>query len=313
MAGARQPSLPRLVTLAVLAMVAFAANSVLARLALDRDHIDAGTFTLVRLASGAVVLWLIVRRPASDREARGDTGSWLSAGLLFAYAAAFSFAYLTLGAATGALVLFAVVQLVMFTAALRAGERPGWAGWTGLGVALTGLVALVAPGAAAPDPAGAALMAAAGAAWGFYSLRGRRSSQPVVDTAGNFLRSVPLAVGLSVVLVLSGRAPEVNGASGVMLAVLSGAVASGLGYALWYTVLPWLTRAQSGVIQLAPAPLATFAGLTLLGEPITGRVLLASVMILGGVLLAVMRRQGRQDAGSDSLPGPSSTGHPADR
>ncbi|MDH5277494.1 MAG: DMT family transporter [Actinomycetota bacterium] len=293
MAGARQPSLPRLITLAVLAMAAFAANSVLARLALDRDHIDAATFTLVRLASGAVVLWLLVRGSTTDSRAADDTGSWLSATMLFAYAATFSFAYLSLGAATGALVLFAVVQAVVFTAALRAGERPGWAGWTGLGVALAGLVALVAPGVAAPDPAGVVLMAGAGVAWGFYSLRGRGSTAPVADTAGNFVRSVPLAVALSVVLILLGRGPDVNGATGMLLAVLSGAVASGLGYALWYTVLPWLTRVQSGIVQLAPAPLATFAGLALLGEPITARVLVASAMILGGVLLGVVRQRER--------------------
>ncbi|MDH4353885.1 MAG: DMT family transporter [Actinomycetota bacterium] len=293
MAGARQPSLPRLITLAVLAMAAFAANSVLARLALDRDHIDAATFTLVRLASGAVVLWLLVRESTTDSRAADDTGSWLSATMLFAYAATFSFAYLSLGAATGALVLFAVVQAVVFTAALRAGERPGWAGWTGLGVALAGLVALVAPGVAAPDPAGVVLMAGAGVAWGFYSLRGRGSTAPVADTAGNFVRSVPLAVALSVVLILLGRGPDVNGATGMLLAVLSGAVASGLGYALWYTVLPWLTRVQSGIVQLAPAPLATFAGLALLGEPITARVLVASAMILGGVLLGVVRQRER--------------------
>jgi drug/metabolite transporter (DMT)-like permease len=293
MAAARRPALPWLVAGVVLAMVAFAANSVLARLALDRDHVDAGTFTLVRLASGAVVLWLIVRGAARPARERVEGGSWWSAALLLAYAACFSFAYLTLGAATGALVLFAVVQTVIFTAALWAGERPGWAGWTGLGLALAGLVSLVAPGVTAPDPAGVALMAAAGVAWGFYSLRGRRSATPVADTAGNFVRSVPLAAALFAGLLLFGHSPEVEGATGVLLAVLSGAVASGLGYALWYTVLPWLTRTQSGIVQMTPAPIAALAGLALLGEPITARVLLASGLILGGVLLGVVRRQVR--------------------
>jgi drug/metabolite transporter (DMT)-like permease len=288
----RQLSLVRLITLAVLAMVAFAANSVLARLALDRDHIDAGTFTLVRLASGALVLWLLVRRSPPRVRAGAGPGSWPSAALLFGYAATFSFAYLSLGAATGALVLFAVVQTVMFTAAVRAGERPGRSGWAGLAIALAGLLALVAPGAAAPDLAGTVLMAAAGIAWGFYSLRGRRSSSPLAETAGNFVRSVPLAVALWLLLLALGQTVAVHGATGLLLAVLSGAVASGLGYALWYTVLPWLTRAQSGIVQLAPAPIAAVAGLMLLGEPITWRVLLASVMILGGVLLGVLHPTG---------------------
>jgi drug/metabolite transporter (DMT)-like permease len=271
-------------------MVAFAANSVLARLALDRDHVDAGTFTLVRVASGALVLWLLVRRSAPRRRLGTSTGSWPSATLLFAYAATFSFAYLSLGAATGALVLFAVVQTVMFTAAVGAGERPGWSGWAGLAIALSGLLALVAPGATAPDFTGTVLMATAGVAWGFYSLRGRRSSHAVAETAGNFARSVPLAAILWVLLLALGKSVAVDGLTGLLLAVLSGAVASGLGYALWYTVLPWLTRAQSGIVQLAPAPLAAVAGLMVLGEPITARVLVASVMILGGVLLGVLRR-----------------------
>jgi drug/metabolite transporter (DMT)-like permease len=285
--------MPRLVAGTALAMVAFAANSVLARLALERGHIDAGTFTLVRLGSGAVALWLLVRGTARVGEDQVRAGSWGSGALLFTYAATFTFAYLTLGAATGALVLFAVVQTVIFTVALRAGERPGWSGWTGFAVALAGLVALVAPGVTSPDPAGVAVMAAGGVAWGFYSLRGRRSATPVADTAGNFVRSVPMAVALSVVLLVSGHPPDVDGVTGVLLAVLSGAVASGLGYALWYTVLPWLTRTQSGIVQLAPAPIAALAGLAVLGEPITARMVLASALILGGVLLGVLSREVR--------------------
>lgn len=298
------PGAVRVFVLAALAMTAFAANSVLARMALDTDEIDPGTFTVARLVSGAVILALVVAgRPVQDsRAAPGDDqrgtrrgrawwveGSWRSAVLLLSYAATFSYAYVSLGAAAGALVLFAVVQTVIFTAALRSGERPGVTGWSGLALAVAGLLALVAPGARAPDPGGVLLMAVAGLAWAGYTLRGRGVTRPVHATAGNFARSLPLALALSVPLLVLRRDDLHANALGIGLAVLSGAVASGLGYVLWYTVLPWLTRVQSGIVQLAPAPLAAVAGLLVLGEPITARVVVASVLILGGVALGVLR------------------------
>jgi drug/metabolite transporter (DMT)-like permease len=280
----------RVPILASLAMIAFAANSVLARLALGDRGIDPGTFTLLRLLAGASVLVFIVRlSPTKDRHNLRAVGSWSSATLLLTYAATFSYAYVNLGAATGALTLFAVVQTVMFTAAVRSGERPGIAGFTGLALALAGLVALVGPGVSRPDPMGALLMSVAGVAWAGYTLRGRRSDRPVLVTAGNFLRSVPLALALWMPMLLLHREAVHVGAKGVVLAVISGAVASGLGYALWYTVLPWLTRAQSGIVQMAPAPLATLGGLAVLGEPITAKLLLASFLILSGVLIGVLR------------------------
>lgn len=280
----------RVSLLAALAMTAFAANSVLARLALGGGEIDPATFTLLRLLAGASVLVLIVRKPAAvDRRVWAGAGSWPSAVLLLTYAVSFSYAYVNLGAATGALVLFAVVQTVMFTAAMRSGERPGLAGWSGLALAVAGLVMLVAPGVSRPDPIGALLMSVAGVAWAGYTLRGRGSGRPVLVTAGNFLRSVPLAVALWVPVLLLRREAVHVGAEGAVLAVISGAVASGLGYALWYTVLPWLTRAQSGIVQMAPAPLAAIGGLAVLGEPITAKVLLSSLLILSGVLIGVLR------------------------
>ncbi|WP_411282628.1 DMT family transporter [Lapillicoccus sp.] len=292
--GSRPHGVLRVGLLAALAMTAFAANSVLARLALDGGGIDPGTFTVIRLSAGASVLVLIVRASArADRRRWAGAGSWPSAALLLTYAGAFSFAYVSLGAATGALVLFGVVQTVMFTAALRSGERPGVAGWSGLALAVAGLVLLVAPGVSRPDPVGALLMALAGVAWAGYTLRGRGAGHPVLVTAGNFLRSVPMALAVGVPVLLLHREGVHIGQQGAVLAVLSGAVASGLGYVLWYTVLPWLTRVQTGIVQLAPAPLAAIGGLAVLAEPLTSRVLLASLLILGGVLIGMWRPRGR--------------------
>lgn len=284
----------RVPVLAALAMIAFAANSVIARLALGKRGIDPGTFTLLRLVAGALALVCIVL--LSTMRNRGNlqiAGSWSSAIMLLIYAAAFSYAYLELGAATGALVLFAVVQTVMFVVALRSGERPGLAGIFGLVLAVAGLVVLVGPGLSRPDPIGAWLMSMAGISWAAYTLRGRGSDRAVLDTAGNFVRSVPLALALWLIAVLIHRDSVHVGVRGVGLAILSGAVTSGLGYAIWYTVLPSLTRAQSGIIQMLPAPLAALGGLALLGEPITAKILLASLLILSGVLIGVLRRPAR--------------------
>ena len=284
----------RVPMLALLAMIAFAANSVIARLALGNRGIDPGTFTFLRLAAGALALVCIVLFSTTrDRGKLEIAGSWSSATLLFIYAAAFSFAYLELGAATGALILFGVVQTVMFVVALGSGERPGIAGIAGLVLAVGGLVALLGPGISRPDPIGALFMSIAGVSWAGYTLRGRGSDRPVLVTAGNFVRSVPLALVLWLLVVVVNRHLIHVGIKGVGLAILSGAVTSGLGYAIWYTVLPSLTRAQSGIIQMLPAPLATLGGLALLGEPITAKLLLASFLILSGVLIGVLRRPAR--------------------
>ncbi len=277
-------------SLAALAMVAFAANSVLNRLALDGGTIDAGTFTLVRLLSGAVVLAMVGLAQSRQRQTRWRVdGSWLSAAILLTYAAAFSYSYLSLGAATGALLMFGVVQAVIVTAGLRSGERPGVTGWSGLALALAGLLLLLAPGAKSPDPVGAVLMVCAGVAWAGYTLRGRAFGNPIAVNAGNFLRTAPMAAVLFVLLIAVDRSTIHVSLDGVGLAALSGAVASGLGYALWYTVLPFLTRVQSGIIQLAPPPLAAMAGLLLLSEPITARVLAATVFVFAGVLIGLRR------------------------
>lgn len=276
--------------LSAFAMVAFAANSVIARLALTNHGVDPGTFTLIRLLAGALVLVLIVRFTSTDHAHSWGMGSWTSAALLLSYAATFSYAYLTLGAATGALVLFGVVQTVMFATALRSGEHLGLGGVTGLVLALTGFIILVGPGLSRPNPMGALLMSIAGVSWAGYTLRGRGVARPVRVTAGNFLRSAPLALALWMSLrIFHGDSLHLT-PKGLLLALLSGAVTSGLGYALWYTVLPSLTRAQSGIIQLAPAPLATVGALLLLSEPISSKLVLASFLVLGGVFIGVLRR-----------------------
>ncbi|MEZ4360669.1 MAG: DMT family transporter [Kofleriaceae bacterium] len=268
--------------LALLALTAFAANSLLCRTALRPGLIDAASFTGVRLGAGALTLGLLTAR----RRARGGDGR--SALALLAYAAPFSFAYLRLGAGEGALVLFGAVQTTMLGWGLARGERPGAAEWLGLALAVAGLIVLTAPGASAPDPLGAALMALAGASWGVYSLRGRGGGDPLAATAGNFLRAAPLAGALVVASALTG--PLHVAPRGVLLAALSGALASGLGYAIWYAALRGLTATRAAILQLAVPVLAAAGGVLWLDERITARAALASAAILGGVALAVLRR-----------------------
>lgn len=277
---------PRLATLAftAAAMLAFAANSLLCRLALQAGGIDPASFGAVRIASGALALLLIVRwRAARTTTARGD---WMSAAMLFAYVAFFSFAYVSLPAGTGALILFGAVQLTMFGAALRAGERFAPRAWGGLGMAAAGLVYLVLPGVSAPPLLGATLMALAGAAWGVYSLRGRGAPDPLGATAGNFLRAAPLALLLW--LPFAGIAHA--SLAGIVLAVVSGAVTSGVGYALWYTALRALGAMRAATVQLSVPLITAIGAVVFLAEPVTLRLALASVAILGGIALVLAVR-----------------------
>jgi drug/metabolite transporter (DMT)-like permease len=273
----------RTMALTVLAMLAFAANSLLCRLALQQSSIDAASFGSVRLASGALVLWLIVRwrnKPVSPR------ADWLAATMLWAYVAGFSFAYITLPAGSGALILFGAVQLTMFVAGLRAGERFTPAAWAGFSLAVGGLLYLVSPGLAAPPLTGTLLMATAGIAWGVYSLRGRGAGDAVAATAGNFLRAAPLALVLSLVFASQFNASRY----GVLLAITSGAVTSGLGYVLWYAVLPHLSALRAATVQLSVPPLAALGGVWWLSEALTMRLLLSSAAILGGISLVLFSR-----------------------
>jgi drug/metabolite transporter (DMT)-like permease len=269
------------------ALACFAANSLLCRLALARGAIDPAAFTGLRMASGALVLWLLALQRRGARPAR--PWSWLSAAALFAYAAPFSYAYVSLGAGVGALVLFGVVQATMIGWGLARGDRPGPLLWLGLAIALVGLVVLAAPGARAPDPVGLASMAIAGAAWGVYTLRGRTSGvDPVVANAAAFARTVPVAAALVAGAAFTGRLS--GSPRGALLAIASGALASGVGYALWYAALRGLTVARAAVLQLLVPILAAAGGVLLLGEVASLRLLAAGAAILGGVALAIAGR-----------------------
>ena len=269
------------------AMVAFAANSLLCRAALGGGQADAASFTTLRLGGGALALSLLAR-------ARGSAGppsgfAWGSAAALFVYALGFSLAYLRIPAGVGALLLFAAVQLTMVGAGLRSGERPRALEWAGHGLSIGGLVLLTCPGLARPDPVGAVLMLVAGAAWGVYSLRGRGRGDAVARNAAGFARAFPLSVGASLVAVAAGAA-HVSPA-GVGLALASGAVASGLGYAAWYAALRGLTATRAALVQLSVPPLAAAGGVLLLGERFSPQLLLSGVLILGGIALAVAGRR----------------------
>lgn len=275
--------------LTTLTMVAFAANSLLCRMALGESAIDAASFTTLRLASGALMLWFIVRL-RTPADAPRHASDWLAAAMLFLYAVSFSFAYITLSAGTGALILFGVVQLTMFFAGLRGGEHFSGLSWVGLGLALAGLVYLVSPGVTAPEPSGAILMVMAGFGWGIYSLRGRGVADPLRSTARNFLLAVPL--GAIVSLAFAGRFHmELQG---LALAVTSGAIASGLGYVIWYAALRGLTATSAATVQLSVPVIAAFGGVVLLSETVTLRLLVASATILGGIAIVLTRRTTRR-------------------
>jgi drug/metabolite transporter (DMT)-like permease len=270
--------------LTAVAMLAFAANSLLCRLALQQGSIDPASFATIRLVAGAITLALIAAwRPPPAVPGKPD---WFSAAMLFAYVAFFSFAYVTLPAGTGALILFGAVQLTMFSAGLRAGERFGAGAWIGLALAVAGLIYLVLPGVAAPSPVGTLLMAIAGVAWGVYSLRGRRAGDPLSATAGNFARAVPFALVLGALFLANARAS----AAGIALAVVSGAVTSGIGYVVWYAALSRLSAMRAAAVQLSVPLIAALGGVAFLSEAFTPRLAFASAAILGGIALVLASR-----------------------
>ncbi|CAN5176409.1 DMT family transporter [soil metagenome] len=267
------------------ALIAFAFNSILCRMALGSGEADAASFTAVRLASGALMLAIIAASLGKTKKAV-RSGHWASAFFLFLYAIAFSLAYLGLNASTGALILFGSVQITMVTAALLKGERPGALEWAGLLAAVGGLVYLVLPGLSSPPLMSSLLMAAAGAAWGFYTLRGRGSEDPIADTAGNFLRSVPMIAVVAAVMW-----PQMQITRwGFVLAVLSGAIASGLGYTVWYAALRYHAPTRTAVLQLAVPVIVAVLGIAMLGETATFRLGIAGALILGGIGMTSLRR-----------------------
>ena len=272
--------------LTVLALIAFAGNSIFCRLALGEFTIDPASYTAARLISGALTLWVIARFLQGSSSAKSG-GGWISGAMLFLYAIAFSVAYISLSAGTGALILFASVQITMITVGLYHGERPDVLEWLGLCIAIAGLIYLVSPGITAPSLFGSALMAIAGIAWGIYSLRGRGATDPVGATAGNFLRTVPLA--LAVVFLWSSRLTI--SPMGLLWAVLSGSITSGLGYVIWYAALRGLTATRAATVQLSVPVLAALGGVVVLSEAITLRLIISAVIILSGVGLAVAHQK----------------------
>ena len=286
----RPASESRTIALAAVAMLALAANPLLCRLALGNGHIDAASFTSIRLVAGAVTLWLLmawIRRGGERKPV-----DWRAVVTLFGYMIFFSFAYLTISVGTGALILFGAVLLTMFAVALKSGERFSPLSWAGLVIAIFGLVYLVSPGLTAPEPVGAILMAVAGIAWGLYSLLGRGEADPLGTTAGNFLYAVPLAAAVNLLFWNDAHTSW----RGVMLAALSGAIASGLGYALWYAVLAGMPATRAATAQLSVPVIAALGGVVLLAEPVTLRLVISSAATLGGIALVLFRRESNEPA-----------------
>jgi len=276
----------RTLLLTALAMLAFAGNSLLCRLALRETAIDAASFTSLRLLAGALTLWLLLRMRTASR---GNAGSWPAAAALFAYAAAFSFAYINLDAGAGALILFGAVQLSMLAWGLYRGERLNLMGCSGLLLAFAGLLVLLLPGASRPPAEPALLMIVAGVAWAVYSLLGRGVKDPLAATAGNFLRAVPMTLGLSALFIAQASLDV----PGLVYALLSGALTSGVGYAIWYSALRGLQSFQAACVQLSVPIIAALAGSLLLNESLTLRLLLSAAAVLGGIALVLSARQQR--------------------
>jgi drug/metabolite transporter (DMT)-like permease len=283
----------RTLLLCCLALIGFAANSLLSRLALRPRLIDPATFTAVRLGTGAAAL-LLLSGVRGKRAFDPRHGNWTSALLLLAYAAPFTWAYQRIGTGAGALILFGAVQMSMIGWGIAQGERPSAREWLGLGLAMLGLGTLTLPGATRPDLIGLGLMVIAGAAWGAYSLRGRGSRDPLAATTGNFVRSVPLAAATWIAARALGGFPAWHvERAGVAFAAASGALASGLGYTLWYAALPGMSAMQAALVQLSVPILAAGAAVVLLGEALSTRLVIAGVLVLGGILVALRTRAAR--------------------
>jgi drug/metabolite transporter (DMT)-like permease len=268
-----------------MALIAFAANSVLCRLALGSNSIDAATFTIIRLVSGVLVLQFILRvQPAND--SMPSKGSWTAALMLFTYAICFSYAYITLDTGTGALILFGAVQITMIMFSLLGGDRLHFSQWIGVLIAFAGFVILVLPGVTTPSLAGFTLMTLAGIAWGGYTLKGKGSANPLMDTTFNFTRTLPVVAILAAITLQNSHYTR----EGIMLAVLSGGIASGIGYAIWYTALGSLSAIQAAVLQLLVPVIAAVGGIIFVAEAITLRLTFSAIMILGGILLVFLGR-----------------------
>ncbi len=275
----------KIVAASTLALVAFAGNSVLCRLALGEGQIDAASFTVIRLLSGALVLALILIASGKGRTTTSK-GSWLSALMLFLYAVTFSYAYISLDTGTGALILFGVVQITMILVSIVSGNRLHLSEWVGVTIAFVGFLYLVLPSLTTPSLNGFILMSLSGVAWAFYTLRGRQSKSPTADTAYNFIRTTPLFLVLAIVGFQDANLSR----EGIILATISGAIASGVGYIIWYIALGGLTATQAAVMQLLVPVIAAAGGVVFANEIVSARLVWSSIMVLGGILTVVLGR-----------------------
>lgn len=275
----------KIIVCTIFALLAFAGNSVFCRLALGENSIDAASFTIIRLLSGIIILMIAVAMTSKEKNTQ-STGSWLGASMLFIYAVAFSYGYISLDTGTGALILFAAVQITMIAVSVVSGNRLHYAEWLGVFIAFSGFVYLIIPSVTTPSLMGFILMTVSGMAWGGYTLIGRSSTQPLADTAYNFLRTAPFVLGLLIFTLKGANLSQ----EGVLLAILSGAVASGLGYAVWYIALRGLSVTQAAVVQLFVPIVAAIGGVVFTNELITLRLVESSALILGGILTVILGR-----------------------
>ncbi|MCG8382861.1 MAG: DMT family transporter [Gammaproteobacteria bacterium] len=280
-------SLLKSIILTGFALVAFAANSILSRLALENHAIDASSFTVIRLISGAVVLLVILSLTRNKSSEVSAKGSWLASFMLFLYAISFSYAYLTLETGTGALILFGSVQITMILISIYSGSRLHITEWIGIVIAFIGFVYLILPDVSTPSLTGFLLMTVSGIAWGGYTLKGRSSKNPLSDTTYNFIRIMPFAL----ILVISTLNSANYSFHGVILATLSGGIASGIGYTVWYSALSYLTSTQAAVFQLLVPAIAALGGVIFVSEPITLRLFISGTLILGGVLMVILGKK----------------------
>ena len=276
----------RIIVITLFSLLAFAANSLITRFALEETSIDEASFIMLRVVSGALFLWLFLSVKKYHKAYKA--GSWLAAFALFIYAVSFTYGYGLIAAGTGALLLFGAVQITMTIAGYQAGERLNTTQLIGFVLALSGLVILMLPGLAAPSFVGALLMCISGVAWGIYTLQGRGASNPAITTAGNFIKAAPMAMILWLAVNFSTTSTINLADSGVIYALLSGIVTSGIGYIIWYSVLPELKATQAAIVQLSVPLIVTLAGVLLLNEAITLRVIIAAVAILTGTVLVLM-------------------------
>jgi drug/metabolite transporter (DMT)-like permease len=282
--SAGSPTL-RAIVYTSITMLAFAGNSILCRMALRDGAIDPASFTSIRLLSGAVALLLIVRLTSNDASIR-EHGGWTSALVLFFYAICFSYAYISLSAGAGALILFGFVQGTMIAMALWYGDRPSVSEWLGWLLAFGGLIWLLVPGIEAPPAVGATLMALAGIGWGVYSIRGRNETNALVSTCSNFVYSIAFVIVLTAIMYTNADITN----RGVILAIISGALTSGIGYVIWYTALNYLSAMQAALVQLSVPAIAAAGGVILLAEPVSLRLLTSGTLILGGISLALIQK-----------------------